>query len=219
MRSFGVVRCSGTTAVTGGLLWVVYNALTLLDPYVNFPSTVSQAIRWDSLELPYLLFFVWLLFWLALTGLIIQGTARTQARVGLFLATIGAAGMTIGLAARSWLSTTFLADLWILEPPGTILVSIGFVVFGVANIRDRVFPRWNAVPLIMALVFVPGWMIEFPSWAIHGLLMLFGFGWVLLGYALLVHYKPAPLRPDAARRQRSPAPRTGNHGEERSNGS
>jgi hypothetical protein len=61
--------------------------------------------------------------------------------------------------------------------PGTLLLSIGMLLLGIATVRARVLPRWCGVALIVGVVAM---FIGAES----GGMVLFGLVWVAVGYVL-----------------------------------
>jgi predicted amidohydrolase YtcJ len=85
----------------------------------------------------------------------------------------------------------FLSDLgWGMFLVGILAHMVGLALFGVANIRGKVFPRLNAIPLLMGLLGGAGFGLLFiladnadpPFFMI---LLSLGAGWVSIGWMLL----------------------------------
>ena len=74
---------------------------------------------------------------------------------------------------------------------GMLAHMIGLTMFGLANIRGRVFPRGNALPLVMGLLtgLIPlGLSFALPYESELPLIMIIvglGVGWLLMGILLL----------------------------------
>ena len=61
---------------------------------------------------------------------------------------------------------------------GSLVLTIGLVLFGVGTRRARAWPRWVALPLMIGPLSTGPWLHMTP-WG-----GLFGLAWLLLGYAL-----------------------------------
>lgn len=164
------------------------------DPY----NALSQPIdRIANASAGFLLAFGFMLCALGMAGLLIRyGLAAEQwARVAL-----GASAVS-GLAAASGAVLMALnpdgAVGWPVFMLGLIFMFTGLLVFGVACVRSRLLPRWNALPLLAAMwipVFIlatavyeaiTGSWWEMPD-AINYLLFLASFGGLaLLGFVML----------------------------------
>ena len=106
----------------------------------------------------------------------------------MWLALLGA----ISFSEASVVSDWFLNDLgWGLLILGMLAHMIDFTMFGLANIRERVLPRGNALPLVMGLLtgLIPlGLSFSLPYESELPLIMIiggWGFGWLLMGILLL----------------------------------
>ena len=128
--------------------------------------------------------------------LMAMGTARIASRwkqgrlgaIGLWLALVGAISFSEGGVVGDW----FQGDLgWGLFMLGMLAHMIGLTMFGLANIRGRVFPRGNALPLVMGLLtgLIPlGLSFALPYESELPLIMIIvglGVGWLLMGILLL----------------------------------
>jgi hypothetical protein len=79
---------------------------------------------------------------------------------------------------------------------GLLIQSLGLFLFGIANLRRRIFPRWNAIPLLagligglaqVALSFILPENSDLPfTLMVIGL----GFGWVMMGGMILTTRLP-----------------------------
>lgn len=164
MSSSGLIRWAGLVALASAGLSVMGDVLRL---FVDVESAASAT------TIPYAL-----VFWFYLLGsmLLLLGL------VGLYISQAEAAGV-LGLVGflTAFLGTAFLVGaLWFelfitpalaVEAPGLaeaelgiagfilvfLLSALGWVLFGVATLRARVYPRWAAVLLIVGglVAFVP----------------------------------------------------------------
>ena len=76
-------------------------------------------------------------------------------RFGRFSLLIGAIGGGIGFVAAIGLGLLLDGDGWWLTwLSGMLLVLVGLLLFGIAAVRKRPLPRWNALPLITGSLFL-----------------------------------------------------------------
>ena len=163
MSSSGLIRWGGLAAMVGGVLYVLAE---LLDIY-NFVlqgeeefSAVAATASYATETWLFLLGHVLVLF--GLFGLYVRQSEATGPllRVGFLVAFLGT---SLGVGA-SWADTfvvPILADaapeLLDAGPPlgyflSMSIFAIGWVLFGVAVLRARVYPRWAALLLIVGAV-------------------------------------------------------------------
>jgi hypothetical protein len=187
MASSVFVRCCGAAAVSGGVLWEVWGASTLL-----VPGHIFYLWAWVGLGVP-------LLFSVALVGLYttLTGRQRVLGGTGLLLAGMG---LFVASCWSMWAVVVPIADVTFvcvyLEEKGlpqyrlwipcmcTALMALGL---GVS--RAKALGRWSLLPLLGGAV---GWLsyaTDFGS--TFGLFLanlvsfvLFGLSWVALGYVL-----------------------------------
>ncbi len=76
-------------------------------------------------------------------------------RFGRFSLVLGAIGGTIGFVGGIGLGLKLDGDgWWITTMLGLLLVLVGMLLFGIAAVRKRPLPRWNALPLITGSLFL-----------------------------------------------------------------
>lgn len=197
-----LVRWGGLAAMVAGMLWFVVRALVLWSPP---PLTYDDYNRLFSVPL--------LLFFGGLVGLHAQQSARGPlARLGKLLAFLGCTLLLTGNIVEFWLvllqakPNVAAADErgeldvwigseigWITFLVGLFLLCIGLVLWGIAAVRTKSFLRSRFIPLLIGthglLAFVMAPLI-LP--AADVLLVLFGLGWIWLGYALWSHSSSMP---------------------------
>jgi hypothetical protein len=101
-----------------------------------------------------------------------QGNYGRLGWVGFYAVVVGVLALVLGLVLLLSGST---ALLWLL-PVATLVVLVGFALYGVATLQARVVPRWCGVALIVA----------FPAAIALGTYAYFWLGlvWLALGYVL-----------------------------------
>jgi hypothetical protein len=73
---------------------------------------------------------------------------------------------------------------------GTLLYFLGLVVFGIAAVRDKLLPRWNALPILtgiwIPILFIGTFQMEWEAteYISLGAFLLTGIGLVGLGLLL-----------------------------------
>lgn len=163
-------RLMGPAAVLGGVLW-------LAQWWSSGPlGSQSSPMFW----------FVAIIQLLLLLG-VLRGlyTFRRFGRLGkmsLLVASVGAILMAVAFPLVLWPKVA--GWVWFIGVPA---LTRGWVLFGVANLKSKALPRWNALPLILGLVPILisilhdwigiGWTVPVGS-------TMLGLGWVLLGYLL-----------------------------------
>ena len=76
-------------------------------------------------------------------------------RFGRFSLVLGAIGGAIGFVGGIGLGLLLDGDgWWITTMLGLLLVLVGMLLFGIAAVRNRPLPRWNALPLITGSLFL-----------------------------------------------------------------
>lgn len=160
MSSSDLVRWGGLAAVVGGALLVVAELLSLPIVFEDDLSQVVGTASWTISGLLFLLSSVLLL--LGLVGLYVRQSeaAGVLGLVGFLTAFLGTA-LTVGFAFTDLVVLPVLAaeapEILNEDPPLAALVpfilsGVGWVLFGVAALRARVYPRWVAVLLVVGAV-------------------------------------------------------------------
>lgn len=160
MSSTNLMRWSGLAALVGGVLLVVAELLGL--PTLNV-ETFSETATTTSFAVQQLVFLLGVaLVLLGLPGLYARQSEATGA-LGLIGFLVAFLGMVL-IAGFMWASA-FIAPSLATEapefldagpPPGFILTfiifAVGWLLFGIATLRGRVFPRASAIVLIVGAV-------------------------------------------------------------------
>lgn len=176
MSSLNWTRWSGPAAMAGGALMLA-GVLQTVDP----EHRVAQ-------KLVYLWPVIPMLFLATIAGLFRRRPPGWLATAGLMLALFGAAVSALALAIGAWFPTGPAYGIGLL---GMAVLSAGVGVFGIGAVRHRVLPRWNALPLMIGLLFglalvfspelVPGRLVP---WAWTAILALDAGAWIGLGCVL-----------------------------------
>jgi hypothetical protein len=145
-------------ALLGGVLWLL-GAATQAVVLVPFWE------RWrfkQFTDLGSLLIIPGLLCLLLTTGLLLYRYAPRMAAWGQWALRIS---ITCGLIGLVLFVTTqivrTLDNLWYVMLLFFLAHFIGWVVFGVGNLRWKVLPRWNILPLLIGLPFIAATVIQF----------------------------------------------------------
>lgn len=169
MPSEKVVRNSGLAAIVAGLLW------TILFPagWFNF----------DAKPLLGMLLFVvvMLLFGLGLAGLYKRCPNQLLVRLSFGLSYVGIVWSLIGgllvVTTDSW---------WYLFISGFFVFALGLTLVGIATLTTRTLSPWGILPIAVAVLLL-GFILsgDDPSPPLQVLLgVLYGMGWMLLGFIL-----------------------------------
>ena len=195
MSSSGLIRWSGLAAMVAAALLVVGDLLNLTVLFSSEPfSEEAQSGSYLFRQVLFLLGVMLLL--LGLVGLYTRQSqaAGTLGLVGFLVAYAG----TVLVAGFLWAST-FITPALATEvpefldagpPPGffpaLITCGVGWLLFGIATLRARVYPRWATILLMVgAVIFV----VPLP---LAGIVLSVAVGW--LGYHLLTGGEAAELR-------------------------
>jgi hypothetical protein len=164
MSSQDLIRWSGLAAMVAGALWVVGDLLNLT--LLFSPEPFSEEAQTGSYIFRQTLFLLGVM--LLLVGLVGLYARQSQAAgaLGLVGFLVAFAG-TVLVAGFLWASI-FIAPAVAVEapefldagsPPGLFLAlvtcGVGWLLFGIAALRARVYPRWATILLIGgAVIFV-----------------------------------------------------------------
>jgi hypothetical protein len=101
--------------------------------------------------------------------------------------------MAVGFAMMVWLNND---NGWMVISGAMVLLPLGILLFGLANWRVQVLPRWNKFPLIVGLIATLLMFLSFSGlvgmaeqqteWLFAIYLLTLGVGWILLGVAMLL---------------------------------
>ena len=175
MSSINWTRWSGPAAMAGGALMLA-GVLQTVDP----EHRVAQ-------KLLYLWPVIPMLFLVAVAGLFNRRYPGWLAKAGLMLAFLGAAASALALAIGAWFP---IGPAYGISHLGMAVLSAGVGLFGIGAVRHKVLPRWNALPLIigllfgLSLVFNPQLALGGWPWAPTVILALDAGAWIGLGCVL-----------------------------------
>ena len=172
----------GVAAVIGGLTWMGFHLWYVMTE-LDLASLIVAPANLRILIVSVLLFIgtLWALRW--------ASDASGGMKTSLMVAIMGLALMAIGLFGIAFVG---VGAMWLAGIVGELVTSIGLLIFGIANLRDGILPRFNFLPLLMVLVYLPSWMVDPgnlspplpPHWT-EWLAAVYGLGWVALGVVLL----------------------------------
>lgn len=177
-----LARAGALAAIIGGLAWVVKAAAILV--------TGDQPPVVFALGPP--------LFAVALIGLHarLEGRGGRLASAGRELAYLAIAASFVLLLARAFAADLLPAGEDDFTPLSPVIAATGLstlaglILLGLATRRTEVMPPgWRSLPLAMGVLIVPGMMVagivsELSERLLEIPLVLFGLGWVLLGFAI-----------------------------------
>jgi hypothetical protein len=171
-RSSAVLRRIGTWAgIVVGIVWLL--------------MLFSSELREDAPVV--LLMISGFLMGLGTVGIATIWTHGKLGEVGLWLAFLGAVVFSEAAVVGEW----FLSDLgWGMFLVGILGHMVGLALFGLANLRGRVFRHLNAIPLLMGLLGGAGFGLLFilaDNADLPFLMILagLGVGWVSMGALML----------------------------------
>jgi len=146
------IRMSGWSLVLGAITYMVAWLISIRDvPEYNPNNFLSRPI---DLYLEYataiLLPITFLLLLVGMIGLYLRYRKDINA-FGKFGLIVGVLGGVISLGAAIPLFTSGPEWSWTAWMVGALLYFLGLVVFGIAAVRDKLLPRWNALPILTGI--------------------------------------------------------------------
>ena len=146
------IRMSGWSLVLGAITLMVAWLISIRDvPEYNPNNFLSKPI---DLYLEYaitiLLPVTYLLLLVGMIGLYLRYRKDSNG-FGKFGLIVGVLGGVISLGAAIPLFTNGPEWSWTAWMVGTLLYFLGLVVFGIAAVRDKLLPRWNALPILTGI--------------------------------------------------------------------
>lgn len=183
MSSSGLIRWCGLAALAGGVMFTLGDLLG-----ITLGGDFAEAATSGTFVVQQLLFlFGTVLVLFGLFGLYVSQSeaAGTSGLVGFLLAFLGTALLS-GLSWTQAFVVPFLAAespaLLETEPVGSVLsfitFALGWLVFGVATLRARVYPRAAAILLIIGAV------LPFVGFILPASAFVFGIAVAWLGFIL-----------------------------------
>ncbi len=136
-------------AIIGRLLWTSFH-VWLAATGTGIPDNI-QLIAFPALGAA-LLFF-------ALLGLYRSGELGAAGKGGALVTIIGLGIFTTGafIAAFVW------NGAWLIAILGELIISGGLILFSLATFGEKFLTRFNGLPLLMTLIYIPSWMTTPPS--------------------------------------------------------
>ena len=190
--SSNLVRLGGLAAALGGILFAA-KAYWDRNDGPPWPTDVT-----DSLA-----FITPLLFLMGIWGLYTLCRDRVG-RLGTTGSLISCAGLPISVVGA--IAVRFVDAFWFVFVLGILVGLIGLALAGIAIVRARPLGSWSILPLVLAVYGLFTFMSGDPPNSSFGrttglvLWVLFGLGWVLLGYVLLSVRRQEPVEGTAARK-------------------
>jgi hypothetical protein len=192
-----VIRCSGLSALLGGVLICVYAAITASMPTgcIGEVECATREMR-DTGSVDTLLLLGFLLVGAGAVGLVLR--LRGIGRFG-WLARAGGVVCMVGfaLAVLASITAAMTGGISPLMPyfvvPGLLAIIVGFLLLAAAVVRARVLPFPTAILLIVSLLAM--FAFNDQNWRVL-MAVPFGISWVAVGYALWSG-KRAPARQPA----------------------
>ena len=193
----GWTRWSALTAMLGGALWVPYGIFEMLEPWgadVAYRDDVGYSVITDaSLFVAYSMpgGLAVLLTSLGLLGVFARLGASVGPidRLGTILAYVAVALAVLGLAG---VIALFDPLFTVGRVFGTLALGTATLLAGVAALKSRTAPGWTLALLSLGfagLLLFPLWPLVYalqwvPPAAGAAFMVLFGLGWMVLGYVL-----------------------------------
>jgi hypothetical protein len=185
------IRLSGLALALGAVTNMISWLISIRDvPEYNPNNYLSRPI---DLYLEYviaiLLPVTFLLLMVGMIGLFLRYRKDTNG-FGNFGLILGVLGGVINFGAAIPLFTNGPDWSWTVWMVGTLLYFLGLVVFGIAAVRDKLLPRWNALPILtgiwIPILFIGTFQMEWEAteYISLGAFLLTGIGLVGLGLLL-----------------------------------
>ncbi len=176
MATSGIIRRGAVAFMIGGVVWIVFNLITL--------SLGPEAFTYPSLSAFSLSALYILVLLLSAGGLVgfhalQKGSYGRVGRAGFYTVLVSSAILILASVVFLFGSEAigFLNPVGLL---GVLGVLVGFVLYGVATLQARVLPRWCGV---LFIIFLPVAIVLGPSGGIGNIWT--GLVQLALGYTLL----------------------------------
>lgn len=191
---------SGPAAMLGGVLALAWILLQVSVVESSRGQTESLAVSGPSLYmlLALLVGAAFLLLAIGLMGLYDRLTRPGRwARVGLVLTHVLVVMAVVyivlsGVAALG--AGAFVPLAWTALMLADLSLHVGLLTLGVATVREGGW-RWRLLPLVLGVLGILALVGEQVEALGLVLIVLFGLGWVLLGYALWIERRETATRP------------------------
>jgi hypothetical protein len=188
--SSSLIQLGGPAGVLGGGLWVLIWGLFLQTHGTGTVDQQGKILALTHYDFSKFMVISVVLFMVSLVSLHTQQQERSGrlGMAGFVLTLISLALMALGLALSLWPIPwgSYSVDwgeplaMWggLAYGLSTLVLIIGFVLFGVGVLRARVWPTWVFMLLIVAPLTIVPWL----HMTVYG--GIFGFVWLVLGYAI-----------------------------------
>lgn len=168
--------------VIGGILWGGFHIWYIQVATINDPEQIIPVVWILGVATIFLMLGLYSLFGLAVSGGVKVSLALTMIGMGLF-------------ALGTVLTSTGLTSAWLFAIIGEMITSIGLLIFGVVNFRERLLGILFWLPLLLAPIYIISWAIDpgtinmpVDNWT-EWLAALYGLGWVIIGIGLYLQEK------------------------------
>lgn len=131
---------------------------------------------------------VLILLTISLAGMALLKRSSKFIVVILLVTILGAIITAVGSIVSVWLDQD---ERWMIILVGAFILFAGLLIFGVANLKRRVFPCLNWVPFVTGLfsILIPFLLRNFSlqgiNWSLLMYAVIFGSGWMIMGILLL----------------------------------
>lgn len=160
--------------IIGGILWAGFHVWYILLESSNDPGTLIPILWILGLAAIFLLLGVFTFY---------SRSSGGSGGIGLVMTMIGMALLAFGTIITS----TGSGSAWLIAIIGEMITSIGLLIFGLANFRERLLGSLYWLPLILAPIYVLSWAfdpgsasIPLDNWT-EWLAVIYGLGWILIG--------------------------------------
>jgi hypothetical protein len=177
-----LLRWMGLLCVPGGVLW----ALSPTGVYLSELRFHTPNVFWKLFPSAPLLLMIGLV---GLHVLISERSGRLE-RVGFYTSLVGFLLILAGDVGEFWLRVD---DVYIMTAPayrafriGLVVMAAGSILFGVAAGRDRTLPVWGTLPFAVGALCGLISVVRDLGYFGAVLWILFGLGWIWLGFALFM---------------------------------
>lgn len=171
-KKAALIQLGGVAGILGGILWSV--SFQLGDVYV--------AVN------PWLAILSVLCLLICMAGMCFLERHTRVTRIALAVMSVTIIGFGEGFIGTDW----FMEEmLWIMVVLSLLIHLLALIVFGAANLKTRLFPRLNWIPLAMGVLpLLTSFLLRSVSlwglnWPVLMFALIFGVGWLTISVLLL----------------------------------